>query len=291
MDLLDTDDFSPEPNLQPETVADVVHEYFDADRAVQDWPALWRRINAPLAAFLARLETETRVPALTFATLRHLQKKMLLAAPDDGPVMLASAYRVNLELTRPVRDVFLPDKVDRIICRLTFKGKSFGSVEIPGIGAVTGRKIAKLALERRRRLVVRLWLRSMLPPGRGFYVGLATICALLRLRILKLLWTVLTARPEDRLIAAKQFTRDVAGAMGSGLLRILAARPGLAVRRFHRQWQKYLDTTAISGRAYARKQIDAASLNDQNRSLASPNGVDPRTPAIKGPPGGPTDRQ
>ena len=55
LDLLDADDFTPAPDLLPEAVADVIQDHFAANRSVQDWPALWRRVNAPLAAFLARL--------------------------------------------------------------------------------------------------------------------------------------------------------------------------------------------------------------------------------------------
>jgi peptidoglycan/xylan/chitin deacetylase (PgdA/CDA1 family)/glycosyltransferase involved in cell wall biosynthesis len=282
LDLLDAAEVSTAPDLVPEMISEVIHEYFAADRAVQDWPALWRQVNSSLSTFLARLEAQTRAPALAFATLQHLQKKVLLSDPSDAPLRLANAYRVNLELTRPVPDVFLPPEVDRLICRMTLKGRLMGAVEVPGTGVITGRRIARLALEGRRRLTFRLFLRSALQPCRGFYVRLAAMRELLRPRTLRQLWDLLTTRPENRLSQARQVTRDVAGAIGVSLSRILAARPGLAAERTERRWQKYLDAAVASGRAHARKQINAQSLNNRSRGLASLSGLNSVTPAAEG---------
>ena len=281
LDLLDAADVSTAPNLVPERVAEVIHEYFAADRAVQDWPALWSQVKASLPTFLARLEAQTKAPALAFATLRHLQKKILLSAPGAAPLAVASAYRVNVELARRVPDVFLPPEVDRLICRMTLKGKSLGAVEIPGTGVISGRRIAKVALEGRRRLL-RLLFSGALPPGRGFYVGLVTLRELLRPRALRQLWDVLKANPKNRLSLARQVTREVASAIGASLSRIFAARPGLAAERAELRWQKYLASAAASGRAHARKQIDPQSLNDRNRGLASPGGMGSVMPAAEG---------
>jgi peptidoglycan/xylan/chitin deacetylase (PgdA/CDA1 family) len=281
LDLLEATDASTTPNLVPETVAGVIHEYFAADRAVQDWIALWSQVKASLPTFLARLEAQTKTPALAFATLRHLQKKILLADAGAAPQIVASAYRVNIELARCVPDVFLPPEVDRLICRMTLKGKSLGAVEIPGTGVISGRRIAKMALEGRRRLL-RLLVSSALPPGRRFYVGLLTMRELLRPRTLRQLWDVLKTNPQNRLSLAKQVTREVAGVIGASLSWTLAARPGLATERAELRWQKYLDSAAVSGRVHARKQIDAQSLNDRNRGLASPSGMGSVTPAVQG---------
>ena len=281
LDLLDAADVSTAPNLVPEMVAEVIHEYFAADRAVQDWPALWSQVKDSLTRFLARLEAQTKTPALAFSTLRHLHKKILLADSGAAPLKVGSAYRVNLELARRVPDVFLPPEVDRLICRVTFKGKSTGVVEIPGIGVISGRRIAKMALEGRRRLL-RLLFSSALPPGRRFYVGLVTMRELLRPRTLRQLWDVLKTTPKNPWSLARQVTREVAGAIGASLSRILAPRSGLAAKGAELRWQKYLDSTAASGRADARKQIDAESLNDGDRGLAPPNGMGSVTPAAEG---------
>jgi peptidoglycan/xylan/chitin deacetylase (PgdA/CDA1 family) len=281
LDLLDATGVSTPPNLVPETVAEVIYEYFAADRAVQDWPALWYQVEDSLPRFLARLEAQTRTPSLAFATLRHLQKKILLADSSAAPLTVASSYRVNLDLAKPVPDVFLPPEVDRLICRMTLKGKSLGAVEIPGTGVISGRRIARVALEGRRRLL-RLLLSSALPPGRGFYAGLLTLRELLRLRTLRQLWDVLKTNPKNRLSLARRVTREVACVIGASLSPILAARPGLAAERAEMRWRKYLHSAAASGRAHARRQIDAQSLNDRTQGLASPNGMGSVTPAPEG---------
>jgi peptidoglycan/xylan/chitin deacetylase (PgdA/CDA1 family)/glycosyltransferase involved in cell wall biosynthesis len=283
LDLLDAGDFTSAPNLLPEAVADVILEYFAADWSVQDWPALWSQVNASLAAFLARLEAQTNVPALAFATLRYLEKKILLADPDDAPLLLANTYRVNLDLARPVPDVFLPPEADRLICRLTMKGEPIGAVELPGTDVLTGRRIAKAAMEGRRRLLLLLLLRSALTPARGLYVGLATVRSLLRRRTIRLMFEVLAAKPKDRLNAARRVTHEVASMVRTNLSRVLATRPSLAARRADRRWQNYLDAAAASGRAHAREQIDTLSPNERDRVVALPNCMGRMTPVAEAP--------
>ena len=204
--LLDNDDLSPATDLSAEFVAESVLESLPigADRPEEDWPLLWSRVSAPLAAFLARLEAHTRAPALAFATLRHLEKKILLTDPDNTPRLLGSTYRVNVDLARQIPDVFLPPEADRLICRLIVKSKPIGAVELPGTDVLIGRRIAKAILEGRSRLLLLLLLRSVLTPGRGLYVGLATVRNLLRCRTLRLLYDVLAAKPRDRLSAARR---------------------------------------------------------------------------------------
>lgn len=283
LDLLDGNDFPAAPSVLPEVVAGVIQEHFAADRSVQDWPALWNQVNVPLAAFLARLEAQTRAPALAFATLRHLEKEILLAYPDQAPLLLGSTYRMNVDLARPVPDVFLPAKADRLICRLTLKGEPIGAVELPGTDALIGRKIVKAALEGRRRLLVRLALRSALTSGRGLCVSLAIVCNLLRYRTFRLLWDVLTAKPKERLSAARRVAHGVDGTVAATLSRVLATRPSLAARRADRRWQKYLDAATVSGRAHAREQIDTQSITERDRVAALPNCMGRMTPFAETP--------
>jgi peptidoglycan/xylan/chitin deacetylase (PgdA/CDA1 family) len=196
---------------------------------------------------------------------------MLLADPDDAPVLLGSTYRANVDLARPISDVFLPPKADRLVCRLSLKGEPIGSLELPGTDVLTGRRIAKAALEGSKRLLLRLLLRSALTSGRGLYVALATVRDLLRRRTLRLLWDALAARPKDRLSAVRRVAHEVAGVVGANLARVLATRPGLTARRADRRWQNYLDAAAASGRAHAREQIDTQCLKERDRVAALPN--------------------
>jgi hypothetical protein len=166
-------------------------------------------VNAPLAAFLSRLEAQSSAPALAFATLRHLEKQIVLAAADNAPLLLGSTYRVNLDLERRIPDVFLPPDADRLVCRLTLKNQPLGAVELPGTGVDTGCRIAKATLEGRRRLFLLLLLRSALTPGRGLYVGLATVRNPLRRATLRLLYEVLAAKPKDRSSAVRRVRHHV----------------------------------------------------------------------------------
>jgi peptidoglycan/xylan/chitin deacetylase (PgdA/CDA1 family) len=184
---------------------------------------------------------------------------------------LGSTYRVNVDLARRIPDIFLPPEADRLICRLTLKGKPIEALELPGTDVLTGRRIAKAALEGRRRLLLILLLRSMLTPCRGLYVGLTTVRNLLRRRTLGLLYDVLAAKPKDRLSAARRVTHEVACVVRVNLSRVLATEPSLTAKRADLQWLKYLDTIAAAGRVHARQQVDTQSPNEWDRVFALPD--------------------
>jgi hypothetical protein len=65
LSLLDIEDLTPAPDLQAAAVAEIIQELVPmaANRSEEDWPSLWNRVSAPLAAFLVRLETCWLTPA------------------------------------------------------------------------------------------------------------------------------------------------------------------------------------------------------------------------------------
>jgi glycosyltransferase involved in cell wall biosynthesis/peptidoglycan/xylan/chitin deacetylase (PgdA/CDA1 family)/2-polyprenyl-3-methyl-5-hydroxy-6-metoxy-1,4-benzoquinol methylase len=270
LDLLELEDLPPAPELSATVVADTIHEVLPlaAGRSEEDWPGLWNGVSARLAAFLAKLEAQVRTPALAFATLRHLEQKILLADPRDVPLLLGSTYRVNVELARRVCDIFLPPEADRLICRLTLKGEPIGVIGLPGAGVLTGRRIAEAALEGRRRLL----LRRALTPARSLHLGMRTVRDLLRRRALRLLCGVLTAKPKDKLDAARRLKHQAASVVKANLPRFFATGPGLAARQADQQWQERLDTAAAAGRVHARKQVGPRQNSDPwDRIFALPD--------------------
>jgi peptidoglycan/xylan/chitin deacetylase (PgdA/CDA1 family)/GT2 family glycosyltransferase/SAM-dependent methyltransferase len=269
LDLLEDGNFPPAPGLLPATVAQVIQEPLPtaANRPVQDWPALWSQVNAPLAAFLAKLEDRTKVPKLAFTTLRELEKIILLADMTDAPLLLGSTYRVSVDLSRRVSDVFLPQEADRLLCKVNLEEKPLGAVELPGTDVLTGRRIAEAALKEQTRLSLRVLL-VLLRTSRGLYVCLATARDLLRRRSLRLLVTILAAKPKARLGAMSRFKNEVASMFRANLSEVLATRPGLAVKRAKQRWRKYLDAAAAAGRAHAREQISIQSPNEWDRIFA-----------------------
>jgi peptidoglycan/xylan/chitin deacetylase (PgdA/CDA1 family) len=255
LDLLDAD-LPPAPDLSAVAIADTILELLPmaGNRLEEDWLILWSQVSAPLAAFLTKLEAQAGAPAVAFATLRYLEKKILLADPGDVSLVLGSTYRVNVELARKIRDVFLPPEADRVICRLTLKGEPIGAVELPGAGVVTGRRIAEAALEGRGRLV----LGRALTPGRGLRLGLRSAHGLLRSRTLGLLYSLLAAKPNEKLAAVRRLKHEAAGVVKANLSRILATRPGLAARQADRRWHEHLEAMAASGRAQVRGRLGTA---------------------------------
>jgi peptidoglycan/xylan/chitin deacetylase (PgdA/CDA1 family)/glycosyltransferase involved in cell wall biosynthesis/2-polyprenyl-3-methyl-5-hydroxy-6-metoxy-1,4-benzoquinol methylase len=272
LDLLEAGDSPPPSGLLPATVAQVIYEPVPtaANRPVEDWPALWSQVNAPLAAFLARLEDRTRVPKLAFATLRELEKIILLADSDNTSLLLGSTYRVNVDLSKRISDVFLPREADRLICKLNLEGKPVGALELPGTEMLTGRRLAEAVLKEQTRLPLRVLL-AQLCTSRILYVCLATARDLLRRRTLRRLMAILATLPKARLGAVSRLKQEVASVLKANLPKVLATRPGLAAKRAEQRWRKYLDTAAAVGRAQAREQINTQSPNEWDRLFALPD--------------------
>jgi peptidoglycan/xylan/chitin deacetylase (PgdA/CDA1 family)/glycosyltransferase involved in cell wall biosynthesis len=260
LSLLDLEDLPPTPDLQSAAVADIIQELVPmaANRSEEDWPSLWSRVSVPLAAFLTRLEAKARVPALAFATLRHLEEKILLTDPGDAPLLVGSTYRVSMDLARRLHDVSLPPQADRLICRLTLEGETIGAVQLPGVGVVAGRSIAEAALEGRGRLL----FRRALTPERSVALSLRVFRGLLQRRVLRLIYRAVTAKPEDRLNAAKRVKRAVGIMVKASLSRVLSASPGVAARQASQNWQRCVDAATAAGRAAAREQLGPRKSSD-----------------------------
>jgi peptidoglycan/xylan/chitin deacetylase (PgdA/CDA1 family)/glycosyltransferase involved in cell wall biosynthesis len=270
LSLLDVEDLAPAPNLQAAAVAEIIQELIPmaANQSEEDWPSLWSRVSTPLAAFLARLEAKARVPALAFATLRHLEKKILLADPGDASLLVGSTYRVSVDLARRVCDVSLPPQADRLICRLSLNGESIGVVELPGVGVLAGRRIAESALEGRGLPQ----FRRALTPERSVRLSLRVVRDLPRRRMLRLIYCVVAAKPKDRLDAARRVKHEVASVAKANVPRVLAPRQGLAARQANRKWQKSVDAAAAAGRAAAREQLGPPKSPDWwDRFFATPD--------------------
>jgi peptidoglycan/xylan/chitin deacetylase (PgdA/CDA1 family)/SAM-dependent methyltransferase len=250
LDLLDIEDLSPLPDLRAAAVSDIIQGQVPmaANCLEKDWPSLWTQVNAPLAAFLAKLEAKARAPRLAFIALRHLEENILLAEQSEAPLLLGSTYRVSVELTKPIRDICLPAQTDRVICRLFLKGELIRVVELPAAGTLAGRKIMEAASEGRAR---QLFRRAM-TPTRCVTFGVRVLWGLLRRRMLGLMYGVVAAKTKDRAAAARQLKQEVVVMAKAKLLEVFAPDPGMAAREAKRRWQDHVDFAIAAGRVHAR---------------------------------------
>ena len=92
--LLDAD-LPPAPDLTASMVGDMLYEFvpIGAGLAEGDWPLLMPQVEAVLAAFLTRLERLSRAPGLAYATMRHLERAILLASDLPPPSASPMACR------------------------------------------------------------------------------------------------------------------------------------------------------------------------------------------------------
>jgi glycosyltransferase involved in cell wall biosynthesis/peptidoglycan/xylan/chitin deacetylase (PgdA/CDA1 family) len=260
LNLLDLDDLPPAPGLQAATVTEIIQEVVPlaANRSEEDWPILWSQVSIPLAAFLAKLEAKSRVPRLAFIALRHLEKKILLTDPGEAPLLLGSTYRLNVDLQKSIRDVFLPPQTDRVICRLKIKGETIGMMELPGVEVLAGRRIAEAALEGRPRSL----FRRILTLQRGASLGVRTMRVLLRPRMVGLASRALTAKPDDRLEAMRRAKHEASIVIRANFPKVVAPPPGVAARQVNRKWRQSIDTALAAGRAQVQEKIGPSANHD-----------------------------
>ena len=253
LSLLEVEDLAPAPDLQAAAVAEIIEELVPlaADRSEEDWPNLWSRVSAPLTAFLAKLEAKTCVPRLAFVALRHLEKRILLADVSEAPLLLGSTYRVSVDLEKSIRDVFLPPQADRVLCRLKIRGETIGILELPGVEVLAGRRIAEAALEGRPRPL----FRRILTLQRGVSLGMRTMPALLRPRMMGLVYRALAGKRDDRLEAMRRAKHEAAIVIRTNFPKVVAPTPGVAARQVNRKWRRSVDAAVAAGRAQVREQI------------------------------------
>jgi peptidoglycan/xylan/chitin deacetylase (PgdA/CDA1 family)/GT2 family glycosyltransferase len=282
LDLLDLQNLSPAPDLSAAFAAECILEDLPigADRSEMDWPTIWNRVQAPIGVFLAKLEARTRAPALGFATLRLLEKKIASADHVKGTLLVGRTYRVDVEVRRPFRDVFLPPEVDHLVCRLIFKGKPIGVVELPGMGVVSGQRIAQAASESHARPL----LRQALSPIRAVFLGWQTARSLLRRRMFHLLHSILKTKPFDKWRAVRRIKREIVDLVKTNLAQVLAIRLGSEARQSREQCQERLQTAAADGRAFAREKAGPPQNNeawDKIFALPDPWSCDSEYEAVK----------
>jgi peptidoglycan/xylan/chitin deacetylase (PgdA/CDA1 family) len=216
----------------------------------KDWPYLWTRVSAPLAAFLAKLEAKARAPRLAFIALRHLEESILSVDLSDTSLHLGNTFRLSTDLAKPIRDICLPAQTDRVICRVFLRGELFRVVELPAADALAGRKIVEKAAEGRAR---QLFRRTM-TLTRCLAFGLRMVRGLLRRETLGVVRGAITAKKRDRAAATMRLKQEVLLTAKAKLFEVFAPHPGTAAREAKRRWQNRVAFAIATGRARARKE-------------------------------------
>jgi glycosyltransferase involved in cell wall biosynthesis/peptidoglycan/xylan/chitin deacetylase (PgdA/CDA1 family)/SAM-dependent methyltransferase len=252
LNLLDIEDLAPLPDLRPAAVSGIIQGQIPmaANCQEKDWPYLWTRVSAPLAAFLAKLEAKARAPRLAFIALRHLEESILSADLSDTPLHLGNTFRLSTDLAKPIRDICLPAQTDRVICRVFLRGELFRVLELPAADALAGRHIVEKTAEGRAR---QLFRRTMTLTRRLAF-GLRMVRGLLRRETLGFVRGAITAKKRDRAAATMRLKQEVLVTAKAKLFEVFAPHPGTAAREAKRRWQNRVAFAIATGRARARKE-------------------------------------
>ena len=90
-------------------------------------PELWPGVENRLADFLEALERRA-APGLARRAERLIER-MVLAHAEDATV--GSTHSLRLELARPVEDLRLGDRVERLVCSAELEGELLARVQLP----------------------------------------------------------------------------------------------------------------------------------------------------------------
>jgi peptidoglycan/xylan/chitin deacetylase (PgdA/CDA1 family) len=91
-------------------------------------PELWPAVDQPLAEFLEALELRA-APGLAQRTQRLLERMVLARA--EGGATVGSTHAAHLELSRPIEDLRLGARVERLLCSAELEGGLLARVELP----------------------------------------------------------------------------------------------------------------------------------------------------------------
>ena len=185
-----------------EVVADIILDHLLLPIGRQDWPALWSRVSAPLAAFLA----SWRLGPRTGAGIRHPStpgEKNRIGRPRRRPTPLGEHVSGELDLARRVPDVFLPPGAGPARLSTDLERQADRSGGIAGNRRADRPQDCKSDNGRTRAPTAATAASQRDNARSGPGVAWQTVRTLLRLRTLRLLYDVLAAKPKERLMCSK----------------------------------------------------------------------------------------
>ncbi len=120
-------------------------------RASGSGAALWWGLPAPVTAsldeFIDALDRRTGVRGMARAIRRSIEERVFdprrPVGVDPGPATLGFTHAITVDLSRPLRDVTLPDGCDRLFCRPVWEGRALTWTTVAAGDGVVGADVLR----------------------------------------------------------------------------------------------------------------------------------------------------
>lgn len=137
--------YEKEPALIPSILAHILFSSIPsaANQRRHAWPSMWSTVEPQLRTFLETLETRSGTPALAARVQRQIEQLILRECDLRQGVTIGGSHAVRVDVLDPIRDVVVPEDVERLHCLAEVGGEPFKWYELPAFGAVAGGTIAE----------------------------------------------------------------------------------------------------------------------------------------------------
>lgn len=140
-----------DPGLDPDGVANCIFEaaLLPVCQPPSEWPKLWLQSEQRIHEFLIAFEQQCMAPGLAYRSVSALQRLIFEHSAQSHPFTIGNTCLMRVEVTEPIHDIAVPEKVERINCNIILEGTSLGNIELPVCDTVLPRYILTDAIAER----------------------------------------------------------------------------------------------------------------------------------------------
>ena len=156
-----------EPALDPWPIAETIFmaTVLPDCKKPSDWAVFWDEIVERLDALLLALETQSKARNLARRVRIILENMVIKHAVGPRPFSIGTTYAIQVEITKPLDDIFPPPSAERVQCAVECDGVPLGIVELPVCdGLLSGYVLSDaIAAEFAWQILGRFFQRSIYP--------------------------------------------------------------------------------------------------------------------------------
>jgi peptidoglycan/xylan/chitin deacetylase (PgdA/CDA1 family)/ubiquinone/menaquinone biosynthesis C-methylase UbiE len=121
------------PGLDPYSVAQNIYRaaVLPTCQTAPSWIELWPKVEHHIDEYLLALEKQAKANCLARRARVALEHMILKHVPSLLPLTVGSTHAARIEVTEPIKDIFLPASVERLRCNIESEGFGVGLIELP----------------------------------------------------------------------------------------------------------------------------------------------------------------
>ncbi len=111
-----------------------------------DEASFWTRRIQLAEKFLTALERRSLIAGLARSSGAALEKLVIDNVVSQASFLIGKSLPLELEVTRPVYDIYTSPSVERVLCRVNLGGNEMGMLELPVIGGMVSKYVLSDAI-------------------------------------------------------------------------------------------------------------------------------------------------